>query len=490
MASPSFLAFDLGATSGRAILGTLSDGKLTTRELLRFPNRMLQLNGHYHWNIFGLYESLKEGLRVCALEKCDLRSIGIDTWGVDFAFIGSDGSVMGLPFAYRDPYTDGMPEAFFGLVPRNELYAMTGIQIMNFNSLFQLYAQSRIKSSQLHAAAKVLFMPDALTYMLTGKQVTEYTIASTSQILNPVTRTMEPALLRAASLSPDLFNPLVMPGTVVGPLTDVLALESGLGNVPVVAVAGHDTASAVAAVPAENENFAYLSSGTWSLMGIESREPIINETSSALNFTNEGGIDGTTRFLKNITGMWLLEQCRVVWEKEGKECSYALLAQMAEGAKPFGSLVDPDHASFANPANMVEAIAGYCSQSGQPIPASMGEVTRCIFESLALKYSSVLDKLKSVASFRIDKLHIIGGGSQNGLLNQYTANAIGIPVAAGPSEATALGNILVQAKAMGLVNSLWDLRKIVRDSVEMKHYVPSDSAAWEAQKARFAGLPA
>ncbi len=489
MASPSFLAFDLGATSGRAILGTLSNGKLTTKELLRFPNRMLQLNGHYHWNIFGLFESLKEGLKVCASEKCDLRAIGIDTWGVDFAFVGADGSLMGLPFAYRDPYTDGMPEAFFRLIPRKEVYSMTGIQIMNFNSLFQLYAQSQIGSSQLKAASKVLFMPDALTYLLTDKQVTEYTIASTSQILNPVSRVMEPALLSAASLSPNLFNPLVMPGTVVGPLTDTLADESGLGKVPVVAVAGHDTASAVAAVPAENENFAYLSSGTWSLMGIESREPIINETSAALNFTNEGGIEGTTRFLKNITGMWLLEQCRVVWEKEGTLCSYSQLTEMAESSEPFRSLVDPDHAAFANPANMVEAIAGYCAQTGQPVPVTRGQIARCIFESLALKYSSVLDKLKSVASFRIDKLHIIGGGSQNGLLNQYTANAINLPVAAGPSEATALGNILVQAKAMGLVDSLWDLRKIVRNSVEMNHFSPLDPASWEAQKGRFAQLP-
>ena len=485
MATSSFLAFDLGATSGRAIFGTLENGRLTTKELLRFPNQMLELNGHLHWNIFGLFESLKEGLCLCAKEKTEIKAIGIDTWGVDFAFVGKDGAIMGLPFAYRDPYTDGIPDAYFKIVPRKELYAATGIQIMNFNSLFQLFAQSKSGLSQLAAADKVLFMPDALSYMLTGKQVTEYTIASTSQILNPATKQMEYGLLKAAGIEKDIFNPIVMPGTVIGTLTDTLAKETGLGKIPVVAVAGHDTASAVAAVPAEDECFAYLSSGTWSLMGIESAVPIINETSAELNFTNEGGIDGTTRFLKNITGMWLLEQCRAVWQKSGKNYTYGEIVSMAEASAPFVSLVDPDHPSFAHPTNMVSAIAEYCKNSGQPIPETDGAIARAIFESLALKYRFVLGKLSEISVNPIKTLHIIGGGSQNDILNQYTANATGIRTVAGPSEATALGNILIQAKAVGLIKSLGELRKTVRDSVSLKVFEPEDHQLWVQQTERF-----
>ena len=336
----SFLAFDLGATSGRAVIGTLAGDKFEMREIHRFPNAIMELHGRYYWNVFHLYEAMKESLRICARQQIVPDSIGIDTWGVDFGYLAADGTLLGLPRAYRDPYTEGAPEAFFKRVPRSEVYRLTGIQIMNFNSLFQLYKAKQENFAPLQTAKEILFMPDLLSYLLTGNKVCEYTDASTSQLLNPVTKRFEISLLEAAGVSPSLLRPVVMPGTRVGVLTAALANETGIGQIPVIAVAGHDTASAVAAVPAEDREFAYLSSGTWSLMGIETEEPIITEDSFRYNFTNEGGIDGTTRFLKNITGMWLLEQCRKEWERAGRTYAYPDIVKMAEEAAPFRSFVN------------------------------------------------------------------------------------------------------------------------------------------------------
>jgi rhamnulokinase len=485
MQTSTFLAFDLGATSGRSILATLADGKLDFKELTRFPNTILPINGKSYWNIYGLYESLKEGLKAAAAQKVKVDAIGIDTWGVDFVYVGKDGSFLGCPRAYRDPYTDGMPEAFFKLVPRKEVYDLTGIQIMNFNSLYQLFAATRENGSAVEAADKILFMPDALSYMLTGKMVCEYTIASTSQILNPRTKKFDEKLLRTAGVAPSIMPEIINPGVVIGPLTDELAEFSGLGKVPVVAVAGHDTGSAIAAIPAENERFAYLSSGTWSLMGIEVIDPIISDASFEMNFTNEGGVDGTTRFLKNITGMWLLEQCRKEWEKEGTSYSYPTIVELASATEGFKYLVDPDDVSFANPASMTKAIIHYCTATGQPVPQNHSQFIRCIFDSLALKYRNVLGKLQNVAPFDIEKLHIIGGGAQNKLLNQFTANAIGKPVVAGPSEATAIGNVMMQAKALGVVADLNDMRKVIRNSVTPDVFLPQDATAWEMAYQKF-----
>jgi rhamnulokinase len=485
MQTSTFLAFDLGATSGRSILATLADGKLEIKELTRFPNTILPINGKCYWNIFGLYESLKEGLKAAAALKVKVDAIGIDTWGVDFVYVGKDGSFLGCPRAYRDPYTDGMPEEFFKLVSRKEVYDLTGIQIMNFNSLYQLFAATREGGAAIEAADKILFMPDALSYMLTGKMVCEYTIASTSQILNPRTKTFDEKLLRTAGVEPSIMPEIINPGVVIGALTDELAEWSGLGKVPVVAVAGHDTGSAIAAIPAENEKFAYLSSGTWSLMGIEVIDPIISDASFEMNFTNEGGVDGTTRFLKNITGMWLLEQCRKEWEKEGTSYSYPVIVEMASAADGFKYLVDPDDASFANPHSMVKAIADYCAATGQGTPQNHAQIIRCIFDSLALKYRNVLAKLQGVAPFDIEKLHIIGGGAQNKLLNQFTANAIGKPVVAGPSEATAIGNVMMQAKALNVVADLSDMRKVIRNSVTPDIFLPQDATAWEMAYQKF-----
>lgn len=472
MEQSNFLAIDVGATSGRAVVGTLSGAGFEMREVHRFPNSIMEVQGKYFWNVYDLYGSIKTSLSLCAREGMKIHSIGIDTWGVDFGCIAADGTLLGLPRAYRDPYTEGAPEEYFQLVPREQVYGKTGIQIMNFNSLFQLYRMSREGFSPLKHAGHILFMPDLLSYLLTGNMVCEYTDASTSQILNPVTKQFEASLLKAAGVDPGIMLPPVMPGTAVGTLTEAIARETGAGRVPVIAVAGHDTASAVAAVPAADRNFAYLSSGTWSLMGIETDDPIINEASYTHNFTNEGGIDGTTRFLKNITGMWLLEQCRKEWEKAGRTYEYPQIVKMAEEAGAFKSIVNPDDPRFANPASMTEAIIDYCKETHQAAPATDAEFTRCIFSSLAARYKEVLALLKEMAPFPIERLHVIGGGSKNALLNQFTANAIGMPVVAGPSEATAIGNCMMQAKAAGLVADRWEMRRFIANAFKPEVFLP------------------
>ena len=477
----NFLAFDMGATSGRSILGTLQDGKVNIKELTRFPNTMICIDNKFYWNIYSLFEEIKNGLRVAASEGIDLDSVGIDTWGVDFAYIAEDGSLLGLPRAYRDLYTNGIPEEYFSSFhTRREVYESTGIQIMNFNSLFQLYAAKKQSVSALKHAESVLFMPDALSYLLTGKKVCEYSIASTSQLLDARTKTFDTKLFEPVGISDSIMPEIVMPGTFIGCISESIAKECGIDKkIPVIAVAGHDTASAVLAVPAENENFAYLSSGTWSLMGVEVDSPIITEESYTANFTNEGGIDGTIRFLKNISGMWLLEQCRKEWDNSGKSYSYNEIVDLAYSVEEFQFMVDPDDASFANPESMTTAIVDYCKKTGQKAPQTHAEFIRAIFDSLALKYRYTLDSLKRMAPISIEKLHIIGGGSQNNLLNQLTANSTGIQVIAGPTEATAIGNVMTQAKGIGVVDSLWEMRKIIKESCSPKVFHPDNSDIWE-----------
>jgi rhamnulokinase len=488
MENKSFLAYDIGATSGRSILGSLLNGRLQIKELTRFPNQMLQIGNHFHWNIYSLFEHLKAAFAAVKQEGVEIISIGIDTWGVDFALIARDGTILGIPYAYRDPHTEGIPEKYFKIIPRSKVYGFTGIQVMNFNSLYQLFALKQANSSLLDAASEMLFIPDVLSYLLTGTKVVEYTIASTSQILNPKTKQFESQLLEAAGVSPSILGRIVMPGHVVGTLSDVLVRESKIGKIPVIAVAGHDTASAVAAVPAENERFAYLSSGTWSLMGIEVKDAIINDETYALNFTNEGGIEGTTCFLKNIPGMWLLEQSLKEWKENGISYTYEKLLKMTDSAHAFQSLIDPDDSLFVNPESMTKAIAGYCKTTGQIAPSTHAEFVRCIFESLSLKYKSVFEKIVGLAPFPIEKLHVIGGGSKNSLLNQWTANAIGIPVIAGPSEATAIGNIMIQAKAAGCVGSLVEIRQIIRESVNLEEFMPENKSEWQEAYSKFKKL--
>jgi len=472
MSKTSFLAIDLGATSGRAILATLDEGKLEMKEIHRFPNAAINILGKFYWDIASLYLEIKKGLLACAKEGVKPASIGIDTWGVDFGYVAKDGTILGLPRAYRDPYTDGMPQKFFAeRVPAEKVYSRTGIQVMNFNSLFQLYAQHEEGSAAQANAAKALFMPDLLSYMLTGNMVCEYTIASTSEFLDPVTKDIDRELVAATGADPDIFDKPIFPGTIVGYLTDELAEETGLGKVPVVAVAGHDTASAVAAVPADSEEFAYLSSGTWSLMGIETPSPVLTPEAMKQNFTNEGGIEGTTRFLKNITGMWIIEQCRKEWKKAGIEYSYSTLVKMAQD-NDYAGLINPDDPIFANPASMLGAIQTYCKTNGVVPPANDSEIVRCIYKSLAARYKYILDILQSMAPFKISKLHIIGGGAQNPLMNQWAADELGIPVLAGPSEATAIGNIMIQAQAVGLVKDRWEYRKVIAEAFKPEVYMP------------------
>ena len=484
-ATTHFFAVDLGATSGRTILGSLSEGSLTLRELTRFPNHIIYTGGHAYWDIFALYREIVEGLRVVAREKIEICSIGIDTWGVDFVFVGPDGELLRNPYSYRDPHTEGAMDAYFREIPRERVYELTGIQFMNFNSLFQLYTLDRADNSALRAAEKILFMPDALSYMLTGKMVTEYTIASTSQILNPRTKQFEQELLDVCHVRKEQFAPFVFPGTVIGSLSEEVQKLTGLGSIPVVAVAGHDTASAVAAVPAKDEHFAYLSSGTWSLMGIETKEAIINAQSFQRNFTNEGGVEGTTRFLKNICGMWLLERSRAEWKAKGEPFSYDYIYANTPNVQPFRSFINPDAPCFGNPASMLEAIQNYCRITGQPAPETVPDVCRCIFESLAMRYKQAFGYLKEMAPFDIHTLHIIGGGTQNILLNQLTANATGVPVVTGPIECTTIGNVMLQAKAAGIVDDIQAMRRLIAQSVTTDTYTPKDEALWDEQYQRY-----
>ena len=433
------------------------------------------------------------GLKEVAHRGITLTSIGIDTWGVDFVFIGQDGAILRNPMVYRDPHTfRRMEEYLEKVVQRRDVYDITGIQFMNFNSLFQLYAMQQDGNVAMKMAEKVLFVPDALSWMLTGEAVCEYTIASTSQMLDPKTGDLSEKLIESVGMKRCQFGRMVQPGTKIGVLTEEVQRMTGLGAVPVIAVAGHDTGAAVAAVPAKNEQFAYLSSGTWSLMGIETKEAIINDRSYELNFTNEGGIEGTTRFLKNICGMWLYERCRKEWISRGEklevrgesiplsEVSHPELQGSAMQVDAFRSIINPDDAAFANPSSMIEAIKTYCRETGQVVPETPAEICRCIFDSLALRYRQVFGWLKEFASFDLNVLHVIGGGSLNKYLTQFTADACDVEVLAGPQECTAIGNIMLQAKASGDVNDIWQMRQIIANSVDMVAYHPSgDKAAWD-----------
>lgn len=478
-----FFAVDLGATSGRTIVGTLDDGKVILDELTRFDNNLIEANGHFYWDIYALYFEIIKGLKAAKQRDLCITSIGIDTWGVDFVCVAEDGSVS-QPIAYRDPHTfDAMDDYLENVMSREKVYDVTGIQFMNFNSIFQLYAMKRAGNSALKNAQKILFIPDALSYMLTGNMVCEYTIASTAQLLDPRTGQLDPRLLASIGLTQSKFGRMVNPGDLVGALTADVQKQTGYGAIPVIAVAGHDTGSAVAAVPAKNEKFAYLSSGTWSLMGIETKEAIINHISYERNFTNEGGIEGTTRFLKNICGMWLYERCRKEWTDAPKSHPELIAEAMKQPA--FQSIINPDDACFANPSSMIDAIQTYCKETNQHVPQGYAEICRCIFDSLALRYRQVFSYLTEMASFPIEVLHIIGGGSLNDNLNQFTANSCGVEVLAGPQEGTALGNIMVQAKAAGEVKDLWDMRKVIANSLNLKRFSPADKEIWDAAYVKY-----
>jgi rhamnulokinase len=478
-ASKRFLAFDLGAESGRGVLGLFDGGKLRLEVVHRFPNGAVRTLDSLHWDVLRLHGEILNGLRKCAAEHVGVDSVGVDTWGVDFALLGRGGTLLGNPRHYRDPHTEGVMDSAFARMPRAELYRRTGLQFMRFNTLFQLLALQRDRSPLLDAAETMLFMPDLFHYLLTGMKVNEYTDASTSQMLDPTVRTWAFDVLRTFGLPEQLTGTLIPPGTVLGPLRASVAAETGIMPIPVVAPATHDTAAAVAAVPAGSGSWAYISSGTWSLMGVELPAPLLGDDALAANFTNEGGVSGTVRFLKNVMGLWLVQECRRAWEREGKVHDYAQLMRLAESAPPFVSIVDPDDASFLLPASMPAALADFCRKRKQPAPADVGPAVRCCLESLALKYRWVLEKLETLGGKRLDVIHVVGGGCQNTLLCQFTADACARPVIAGPVEATAAGNVLTQALGTGAIGSLAEAREVVRRSFDLVTYEPRNADAWQ-----------
>lgn len=478
------LAIDLGATSGRLILARLADGVLETEEVRRFPNAIREKEGKFYWSLETLFGEIKAGLNdLAAQDDIRIDAIGVDTWGVDIVFLDGNGQAISEPRAYRDPYTDTAIAEFTQIIPRETVYRKTGIQFLNFNTLFQLYACHKEGFEPMKQAKSYLFIPDYISYLLTGEKVCEYTILSTSQFLDPVTKQIDRELIEAAGADITCFPPIVMPGKVIGRLKKEVAPFKY--DIPVIAIAGHDTASAVASVPARNEKFAYLSSGTWSLMGIETKDPIITDRSAELNFTNEGGIEGTSRFLKNITGMWILEQCRKEWKKQGKDYGFKELGEMEQSGEAFRSFINPDDAAFANPPSMLQAIRDYCAKTGQPVPETDAQVARLIMESLAMRYRTVFGWLKEFAPFPIEVLHIIGGGAQNALLAQWTSNSTGVPVLTGPSEATSIGNIMMQFKALGLVKDITEMRALIAKAVPLGHYEPQDGEVWNKAYERY-----
>jgi rhamnulokinase len=489
-AAHKLLAFDLGAESGRAVLGVFDGRRLGLEVVHRFANAPVRALDRLYWDVLHLFKEMLHGLRLAALDFGGVDAVGIDTWGVDFALLGRGGELLGNPRAYRDPHTEGVMEAAFAVVPRAELYRRTGLQFMRFNSLFQLLALKRDRSPLLDAAEGLLFMPDLFHYLLTGVKVNEYTDASTSQMLAAEARAWDAELVRRLGLPDRLLGTLVMPGTALGPLRASVAAETGLKPVPVIATATHDTAAAVAAVPARGDAgaWAYISSGTWSLMGVELAAPLLTEAALKYNFTNEGGVGGTTRFLKNIMGLWLVQECRRAWERAGTAHSYDELTRLAAAAPPFVSVLDPDDAGFILPADMPAAIADYCRRTGQPAPADHGATVRCALEGLALRYRWVLERLEELTGRRIEVIHVVGGGSQNGLLCQFTADACSRPVLAGPVEATAAGNLLVQLVGLRALGSLADARAVVRESFEVRQYTPQRPEEWQAPYERFRRL--
>lgn len=492
-ATSDYLAIDLGAESGRGLLGRFDGETLALDEIHRFPNGPVRLRATLHWDLPRLWTEVKASLGRATKTVGGLDGVGVDTWGVDFGLIGRGETLLGNPVHYRDARTEGMMDRAFARVPRERIYDVTGLQFLPFNTVFQLLAMAEANSPLLEVAESLLMMPDLFGWLMTGRRAVEYTDASTTQLLDARSRDWSDELCTALGLPRAILGELIEPGTELGPLAADLADELGITPMPVLAVAGHDTASAVAAVPARATpgsapDWCYISSGTWSLMGVEAPEPIINNRTRAFNFTNEGGIGGTIRLLKNIMGLWLVQECRRTWAKAGREWSYEELIPMARDATPFAALVDPDDASFLAPGDMPARLAAFCRKTGQTPPSDEGGFVRCCLESLALRYRWTVERLEEITGTPIRTIHVVGGGTRNDLLNQFTADACGRPVHAGPVEATAIGNVLVQAMGRGRIGSLADLRGIVARSFPVTVYEPKAPAAWDAAAARFEAL--
>lgn len=471
------LAFDFGASSGRAIIGCFDGDKITLEEVHRFSNDPVSVGGTVYWDVLRLFYEIKQGI-IKAKIAGGFDSIGIDTWGVDFGLIDSEGKLMENPVHYRDARTAGLVDEAFKTMPKEKLYGITGIQFMELNTLFQLISLKKYRPWMLERADKMLFMPDLFGYMLTGKMCAEYSIASTSQLIDLDKRTWSKEILDAFGIKESVFAPLVQPGTVLGELSKEICEECGVDPVPVISVCGHDTQSAITSVPCEDGDFAFLSSGTWSLFGTELDKPIVNETSMNINITNEGGFDGSTGFLKNIIGLWLIQESRRQWKREGKEYSYADLEKLALAAEPFKCFIDPDAPEFVPHGNIPERVREFCRKTGQYVPKTVGEIMRCIYESLAMKYRLTFEKLRECTERDYPVIHVIGGGTKDGLLCQMTANSCDRTVKAGPIEATVMGNVAVQLMSNGSVKNIGQARKIVAESSELKTFEPKDTDKW------------
>jgi rhamnulokinase len=492
MAQQVYLGIDIGAESGRLMAGLWDGKRVQLEELHRFPNGGVWMNDSLHWNTPGLWAEIQNGMTIAAKRYGkSIVSVGVDTWGVDYALISKTGELLGVPFHYRDARTRGILPKVFARVPREEIFASTGLQFMELNTLYQLIALQKSHPELLTAAETLLFTPDFLNFCLSGARVSEFTIATTSQCVNPKKRAWAVELLQKFGLPTKIFPEIVPPGSKLGPIRPGLSERTGLGKINVVAPAAHDTGSAVAGVPSQysgKNNWAYLSSGTWSLLGVEVQDALLSPRVLELNFTNEGGVDGTYRLLKNIMGLWLVQQCRRSFAESGRDYTYEQLAQAASEAPAFRSFVNPDDDRFLNPPDMPGAIQDFCRETNQPVPETDGQLARCVFESLALTYATVLDGLEELTGNKIEVLHVVGGGSRNQALNAFTANACARPVIAGPVEATVLGNVLVQARSHGEIRTLADIRAAVRASSEVKQFDPGDSSNWKEARDRFSAL--
>ncbi len=489
MAELKMLAIDLGASSGRGIVGSFDGKKLTLRENHRFSNDPVTLNGRLHWDILRIFHEIKQSITKTVIEGDRVASIGIDTWGVDYALLDKHGRMLANPVHYRDDRTLGVQEKVSRIIPADELYGVVGLQTMNFNTIYQLFVEKEESPEAWKLADRMLNIPDLLNYFLTGVKANEYTILSTGALLDAKKRDYARDLLRRLDIPEHLFGTITQPGTVLDGLLPQVMSETGKTDAKVMTVASHDTASAVLAVPTQEEDFIYISSGTWSLMGTELKEPLITPQTRQANFTNEGGAQNTIRFLKNIMGLWIIQESRRQWKREGTEYSFAQMEAWAKEATAFRSLINVDHPTFSTPGNMPEKIREYCRNTNQPVPETVGEVVRCIYESLALKYRFVAERIQEMMGKQAKVIHVVGGGTKDGFLSQMTADACGIPVAAGPEEATAIGNLMMQAIALGEVANVKQAREIIAASFDLKHYTPTaDRDSWDEAYDKFCTL--
>lgn len=475
-----YIAYDLGAESGRAMLGKIQDGRIALSEIHRWPSRNVEVNGTRRWDILYIFSEMVEALRICARDHhAAIDGMGVDTWGVDYAMIAESGALVQNPIHYRDHRTDGVVERACEVVPREDIYARTGLQFMQINTLFQLYADHPRLPELFAPGNKLLMVADLLSYFLSGVAKSEYTLASTSQMMDVRKRTWDEDLMEKFGLPAHILPEIVPPATVLGPLTESLAADTGINGAKVIATCAHDTAAAVLAAPGEGDDWAYISCGTWSLMGLELDEPVTDARACDANITNEGGIGNTIRFLKNIMGLWVFQEARKAWQRDGQEFDYPELTAMAADAAPFQTMIDVDDPTFLNPPNMLEAIRDHCGRNGVPYPESVGGVARAIIEGLAARYAITLRKLEHCSGRSIKRVHMIGGGIQNVLLCQLAADAMNVEVIAGPVEATALGNIATQHIALGHIDGPAAARRMIVGSAETKTYTPHDSALWQ-----------